>query len=94
MFHSNQINHKINKLYKRALRIVYKAHFSSFEEFFSQDKSITVHQKYLQILATEMYKILVYPHILCKDIFEIKSNYRNTRNAPAFSSRKIKTDMD
>ena len=28
MFHSRQINHKINKLHERALRIVYNDHFS------------------------------------------------------------------
>ena len=32
MFYSRQINHKINKLHERALRIVYNNHFSSFEE--------------------------------------------------------------
>ena len=31
MFYSRQINHKINKLYERALRIVYNNHFSPFE---------------------------------------------------------------
>ena len=43
-------------------------------------------------LATEMYKILnvLSPDIM-QDIFEIKSNYYNTRDAPAFSSRNIKT---
>ena len=34
MFHSRQINHKVNKLHERALRIVYNDHFSSFEELF------------------------------------------------------------
>ena len=58
MFHSRQINHKINKLHERALRIVYNDHFSSFEELLSKDKSVTVHQRNLQTLATEMYKIL------------------------------------
>ena len=92
MFHSRQINHKINKLHERALRIVYNDHFSSFEELLSKDKSVTVHQRNLQILATEMYKILngLSPDIM-QDIFETKSNYYNTRNAPAFSSRNIKT---
>ena len=39
-----------------------------------------------------MYKILngLSPDIM-QDIFEIKRNYYNTRNAPAFSSRNIKT---
>ena len=43
-------------------------------------------------LATEMYKILnvLSPDIM-QDIFEIKSNFYNTRDAPAFSSRNIKT---
>ena len=42
-----------------------------------------------------MYKILngLSPDIM-QDIFETKSNYYNTRNAPVFSSRNIKTDMD
>ena len=92
MFHSRQINRKINKLHERALTIVCNHHFSSFEELLSQDKSVTVHQRNLQMLATEMYKILngISPDIT-QDIFETKSNYYNTRNAPVFSSRNIKT---
>ena len=92
MFHSRQINHKINKRYERALRILYNDHFSSFEELLSKDKSVTVHQRNLQTLATEMYKILngLSPDIM-QDIFEIKSNSYNTRNAPVFSLRNIKT---
>ena len=58
MFHSRQINHKINKDHERALRILSKDHFSSFEELLSKDKSVTVHQRDLQILATEMCKML------------------------------------
>ena len=54
MFHSRQINHKINKLHERALLIVYNDHFSSFEELLS----VTVHQRNLQTLAIEMYKTL------------------------------------
>ena len=90
MFHSRQINHKINKLHERALRIVYNDHFWSFEELLSKDKYVTVHHRNLQTLAAEMYKILngLSPDIM-QDIFETKSNYCNTRNALAFSSRNI-----
>ena len=92
MFHSRQINHKINKLHEGALRVVYNDHFSSFEELLPKGKSVTVHQRILQTLATEMYKILngLSPDIM-QYIFEIKRNYYNTRNAPAFSLRNIKT---
>ena len=89
MFHSRQINHKINKLHERALRIVYNDHFSSFEELLSKNKSVTVHQRNQQIRPTEMNKILngLSPDIM-QDIFEAKSNYYNTRNAPV---RNVKT---
>ena len=92
MFHSRQINHKINKLHERALRIVYNDHFSPFQELLSKDKSVTVHQRNLQRPATEMYKILIglSPDIM-QNIFEIKTNYYNTGNAPTFSSRNTKT---
>ena len=91
MFRSRQINHRINRLHERALRIVYKDHFPSFEEPLSKDQSVKVHQKNLQILATEMYQIFngLSPSIK-KDTFKAESNYYNTRNAPAFSSRNIK----
>ena len=91
MLHSKQINYKINEFHVRVLRIVYNDHFSSFEELLFKDKSVTVHQRNLQILATEMYKILneISPDIM-QDIFETKCNYYNTRNAPTFSSGNIK----
>ena len=55
MFHSRWINHAINKLHERALSIAYKDHSSSLEEVISKEKSVTFHQRNLQILATEMY---------------------------------------
>ena len=57
MFRSRQINHKIYKLHERALRIVYNDNFSSIE-LLSKDNSVTVHQRNLQIFATELHKIL------------------------------------
>ena len=68
IFHSRQIN-----LMRGHLRIVYKEHFSSFEEPLSKDKSVPVHQRNLQILATEMYKILNGLSTgIIQDIFETK----------------------
>ena len=71
MFHRRQINHKINKFHERALRISWS--FSSFEELISKDESVTVHEINLQILATEMYKIIKdYPQILCKTFLKLE----------------------
>ena len=61
------------KLHERVLRIVYKDHFALFEELLSKDKYVTVHQRNLQILATEKYKMLncLSPDII-QYIFETK----------------------
>ena len=69
-----------------------KDHFSSFEKILSNGKSVTVHEKNLKILATEMCKILnsLSPEIM-KNIFKIKTNYHKTLKALIFSKRNIKT---
>ena len=55
MFHNRTLNNKINRLHERALQIVYKNDKLTFQELLDMDNSITIHQKNLQRLATEMY---------------------------------------
>ena len=57
MFHNRTLNQKINKLQERALRFVYKNDNLSFQELLDKDGSATIHQRNLQRLATEMFKI-------------------------------------
>ena len=62
------------------------------EELVCKYKSVTTHQRNLQILATAIYNILNRLSTdIMQDIFETEINYHNNRNAAAFSSRKIKT---
>ena len=56
MFHCRTINNKINRLHERALRLVYKNDNFTFHELLQLDGSVTIHQRNLQKLATEMYK--------------------------------------
>ena len=56
IFHSRILNNKINKLHERALRLEYKKENLTFQDLLELDNSVTVHQKNLQKLATEMYK--------------------------------------
>ena len=56
MFHSRQLNQKINKIQERALRITYKDTESTFNELLQKDCAVTIHTKNLQILMTEIYK--------------------------------------
>ena len=56
MFHSREINNKINNLHERALHITYKDTESSFEELLVKDNSVSMHHRNIQRLATELYK--------------------------------------
>ena len=57
MFHSHIINNKMNRLHESFLRLLYGDKWSSFEKLLEQDKSVTIHTRNLQILATEMFKV-------------------------------------
>ena len=94
MFHSRTLNKKINRLYERALRIVYPDYKSSFCELLEKDKSLvfsfSIYHKNVQILAIEICKFLhnLSPCIK-NDIFKVnqtapydlrKRNVRQSRN--------------
>ena len=51
------LNNKLNKLPERALRLAYDDRQSKFEELLNIDKSVTIHHRNLQVLATELYKV-------------------------------------
>ena len=57
MCHSRANNGKINRLHERCLRIIYSNKQSSFETLLEKDGSVSIHNRNLQILATEIYKI-------------------------------------
>ena len=92
MFHSRLLNNRINKLHERALRIVYNDHVSSFRELLHRDKSFSIHERNLQKLATEMYKVKnkLSPSFM-HSIFPRMDNTYNLRNSPTFKSGNIRT---
>ena len=57
MFHGRELNTKINKLHERALRVVYKTDGLTFEDLLKKDETFTIHERNLQKLAIEMYKV-------------------------------------
>ena len=67
MYHSRGLNQKINKLHERTLRVVYNNSDLTFEELLEKDMSFTIHERNLQKLATEMYKV---KHNLCPKSFQ------------------------
>ena len=46
-----------NRLHERCLRIIYGNKQSSFEELLEKNSSVSIHERNIQILATEMYKV-------------------------------------
>ena len=57
MFHSRQLNNRINKIQERALRLVYKDNKLTVDDLLKLDNSVTIHQQNLQIVATEIFKV-------------------------------------
>ena len=80
MFHSRNLNNKINRIHERALRLIYRNNLS-FSELLDLENSVTVHQKNLQVLVIENYKVKngVAPGIM-KDIFKLQNPSYNLRS--------------
>ena len=57
MFHSRTLNNRINKIHEKSLRIVYNDNNLTYEELLWKDNSCTVHERNIQALAIEMYKM-------------------------------------
>ena len=59
MFQGKQTNYKINRIHKRATRIVCNNYVSSFQDLLNKDNSFTIHHQNIQSLATKIYKTLL-----------------------------------
>ena len=93
MLHRRTLNNQINKIHERALRLVYKNEtFLSFDDLLKRDRSVSIHQKNLQILATEIYntKNDLGPKIM-KDTFRFIQKPYNLRNDPEVQRRRNHT---
>ena len=67
--YSRADNGKINRLYKRCLWIMYSNNWSSIETLLEKHVSVSIHNRNLQILATETYKIEWPISFSCNRIF-------------------------
>ena len=93
MLHSRTLNNRINKIHERPLRFVYKNEtFLFFDDLLKRDRSVSIHQKNLQILATEIYKSKndLRPKIM-KDTFHFIQKPYNLRNDPELQRRRNHT---
>ena len=69
MFHSRTMEHRINRIHERALRLVYdQSNGLTFDQLLIKDNSVSIHQKNLQVLATKIFKakIGIAPNIMAE----------------------------
>ena len=81
MFCPRRSNNLINKLQERALRITCNDQLTDFKSLVSNQNETTIHQRNLQVLMTEIYKITnhIAPSIM-SSLFQIRVNTHNTRH--------------
>ena len=89
--HSRNLNNRINRIQERAMRIVYNDRKSTSEELLEKAKSVTVHSRNLQILATELFKVSngLAPEIT-NNVFQINPSVYNLRNSE-FKTENVNT---
>ena len=58
MCYNCSLNHKINRLHERCLRIIYSDKKSSFDELLDNDESVSIHHQNIQKLGIEMCNVL------------------------------------
>ena len=92
MFHNRTLNNKINRLHERALRLVYNDYKSTFEQLLDLDNSVTIHQRNLQKLATEMFKIKNHHAPLkMQEIFSEQQNAYYFRKEKHWEGNNVRT---
>ena len=60
MFHGRNVSNKINEIHEGALKIAFKDRSTKFEDLLEKVASVTIHQRSLQLLTREVYKIKNY----------------------------------
>ena len=92
LFHSRELNNRINRIHERALRLVYQDNSLSLAELLEKYNSVTIHQRNLQVLATSIFKLKngLFPEIM-KEVFEIQNSaYNFCSEATHFKRENVK----
>ena len=92
MFCSRQSNNLINKIHERSLRISYKDQKISYHNLLETHNELTIYQRNLQVLVTEIYRIVnnIHPPIM-KSLFEFRIKEFNIRSFQVLSTDIRKT---
>ena len=93
MFHTKQLNNRINSLHEKALRVTYQDRNSSFIKLLNLDKWVCIHYRNTKYLLTEIHKVKIglSPPIM-SDIFSLSENSSyNLRCGVTVNRRNLRT---
>ena len=94
MFHSRGVNNKINHLHERSLRLGYKDNYSSYVDLLVKDKSFTIHQRNIQSLAIELFKVKRnLSNVIMYNIFKKRTQTYNLRSQTDFVRDCVDTTL-
>ena len=92
MFCSRKSNNLVNKVQERALRLTYKDNENNFQTLLNENNETSVHQRNLQFLMTEIYKIKNnYAPPIKLHLFQFHENTFNLENFKELTTHKKKT---
>ena len=91
MFSSRRSNNLINQIH-RSLRTVYNDTSSTFQELLKRNRSVSIHHNNIQILTTEVFKVVnnACPPIM-KTFFDFKENRYSIRKFHEMRQQKVRT---
>ena len=93
MFHSRAKERRINRIHERTLRLIYpNQHQLTFKELLEKNKTVSIHLRNLQILATEIYKAKnkISPEVV-NSLFEFTNKNYNLRNGSILKRKRYFT---
>ena len=81
IFHSRNLNNRINSIHERALRVTYQDYKSTFLQLLQKNNSVTIHQRNFQVLVTEIFRAKndLSPEVM-KEVFELKESSYSLRS--------------
>ena len=95
MFHTKELNNRINSLHEKVLRLTYQNRNSPFDELLKLAKSVSIHHRNLQYLLTKIYKVKMRPTsppiINCILTLDQNASY-NLRSGVAVTRKNIRTN--
>ena len=93
ILHSRDMEHRINRTHKRTLQLIYpNQHQLTFKELLEKNKTVSIHHRCLQTLATEIYKAKNKISVeVVNSLFEFTNKNYNLRNTSILKRKRYFT---